>query len=162
MNKKLLVELQKYKKERGVEIPFFDHDEFLVWSDEVSPLLSFDKKISGDFSQTLTSAKVTKVMSPADYKNNVNECIGIVNQAIKKLEHSLPIEQSMNTSKPQSHDSITDLFFTSGYKIRLILIAAAFAAFLTGVSVGQSKFYAQSVAPIYQSLHESANEPSNK
>ncbi|HEY9826483.1 MAG TPA: hypothetical protein V6D19_13640 [Stenomitos sp.] len=157
MIKNVLSELRKHRKERGSEIPFSNHDEFLVWSDEVSPLLTFDKGINGAFSQRLASAKVTKSLSPVAYKSNVNECIGIVNQAIKKLENGMSVDQSGGRTRTYPHDSIADVFFNSGYKLKLALLSVVFAVFLAGISVGQSKFYSQIVAPLLESLKEPGN-----
>ncbi len=94
----IIDELEKLKKERCASSPFNSLEEFEKWSDAVRPLLAFSEKLSGEFSQAVTSATVTaRIGSPEDAKTNMNNAIGILNQAIvsAKLNHQ-------KSSEPQN------------------------------------------------------------
>lgn len=95
----IIDELEKLKKERSASAPFDSLEEFEKWSDAVRPLLAFSEKLSGEFSRAVTSATVTARMgSPEDAKTNMNNAIGVLNQAIvsAKLNH----QKSSEPQKP--------------------------------------------------------------
>ena len=79
----IVEELEKQKKVRGDKAPFDSLGEFEKWADAVRPLLSFNAKLSDEFSQSVTSATVSARMgNPIDANTNMNHAVGILNQAI--------------------------------------------------------------------------------
>lgn len=87
MNKFLIEKLKTLQFERSNKSPFINHIEFLKWADKVSPLLSFDNKLKTSFDKYVLSAKVThRIDNNIDSCNNLNDAIGILNQAVLSLE----------------------------------------------------------------------------
>ena len=83
----LVVELEKYQRERTEGLPFETLLEFEEWADAVSPLLSFNTRYSHEFDQRVTAATVTfRMNNPIDSATNMNDAIGILNQAIKAVK----------------------------------------------------------------------------
>lgn len=88
MNKdKLLDRLNELKKQRGDLSAFANHDEFLQWSDQVAPLLSFDEVLHRKFGLWVSRGKSAFSLGH-DHHDGLGEAIGVVNQAITKLEFS--------------------------------------------------------------------------
>ena len=110
----IIDELEKLKKERSTTAaPFDSLDEFEKWADAVRPLLSFSDKHSGEFSRSVTSATVTARMgSPEDAKTNMNNAVGILNQAIvaAKLEAEYGSSTQTSTKTELDKKSIKEQF----------------------------------------------------
>jgi len=109
----IIDELEKLKKERSAAVPFGSLEEFEKWSDAVSPLLIFSEKLSGEFSQSVTNATVTARMgSPEDANTNMNNAIGVLNQAIvaAKLNHEKPTESKKSIKTVTHKKSIKEQF----------------------------------------------------
>ena len=80
-----LTELQRQRSESS---PFDSAIMFHAWADDVIPLLSFDPKLQAAFKHRVTSASVSRNLgSEIDFLGSINECIGILNQAVAQLEH---------------------------------------------------------------------------
>jgi hypothetical protein len=84
MTIELLSKLKKLQKVRGDDSAFADHNDFLKWSDSVSPLLEFDGPVHKDFLFWSRHVKSAHSMGN-DHPEAISESIGIVNQAITKL-----------------------------------------------------------------------------
>jgi len=162
MATKILLELEKYQYERGEESPFNTHIEFSKWADSVEPLLSFDEKLQNEFKQRRRSANATNKISPKDCANNINACIGVVNKAIKifklGLHNNNHPKTSTSTNPLNPINDIYDLFFTSNYRVKLILFCFAASCFFSGVYIGQSALYTERIAPIISLIKKNVTE----
>ena len=104
-----LERLKSLKKSRGDINAFKKHDEFLLWSDSIAPLLEFDDKLHNSFIKNSNLVKVQYNMG-IDHRNSLGETIGLVNQAIIKLELEPENEDQNldeNNSDIQFPDKIT-------------------------------------------------------
>jgi hypothetical protein len=86
MNTQVLTKLKELSKKRGDTSAFANHDEFLPWSDEVIPLLEFDKKLQDRFVFWSNHVKSANARRHDTHHEALGECIGLVNQAISKLQ----------------------------------------------------------------------------
>ena len=98
MNSKLLSRLKEYQKVRGDINAFANHDEFLPWSDSVSPLLEFDEALHNKFIFWIDHVK-SAVRRGREHHDALGEAIGVVNQAITKLEIQTDKEQAFVDEK---------------------------------------------------------------
>ncbi|EIZ1354391.1 hypothetical protein MOU98_004208 [Vibrio vulnificus] len=96
---KILENLLRLQKVRGDTSGFKNHDEFLPWSDEVQAMLSFDKELEAKFFYQSSMVK-EQVDAGVCHRNALGECIGIVNQAIIRLD--LGEESSASKEPTQS------------------------------------------------------------
>ena len=82
-----LQQLKELQRQRSERTPFKTHNEFLIWSDSVAPLISFDMSLKRAFQNHVSTANMLNNMQGVDYPTQaVNEAIGILNQAITLLE----------------------------------------------------------------------------
>ena len=80
--------LKILQHQRSEKSPFQCELSFHTWADKVVPLLSFDIKLQAAFKHRVASASLSgRLGSDLDSLGSINECIGIVNQAIVQLEH---------------------------------------------------------------------------
>lgn len=93
----LLAELKKLQYQRSDSSPFASHVEFMQWSDKVAPRLSFDAKLQTAFKHHIGIAKFIH-NGPYSNVDQVNEAIGILNQAVLTLENLLTIAAQASTS----------------------------------------------------------------
>ncbi|MDK2608495.1 hypothetical protein QO230_21225 [Vibrio vulnificus] len=93
---KILENLLRLQKVRGDTSGFKNHDDFLPWSDNVQAALFFDKDLEAKFFYQSSMVK-QQVDSGVCYRNALGECVGILNQAIIKLELG---EESSPSSEP--------------------------------------------------------------
>jgi hypothetical protein len=91
MNNQILDKLKSLQKVRGDITAFSNHDEFLPWSDSVTPLLEFDEAISKQFMFWSDHVKSAYRMGH-EHHEALGEAIGIVNQAVTKLELQPPVK----------------------------------------------------------------------
>ncbi|GAA5160459.1 hypothetical protein [Viridibacterium curvum] len=86
MSAYLLAELKKLQYQRSESSPFASHIEYMQWADKVTGLLSYDEKIANRFRYYVRAADFN---SRGHYSNldQVNETIGVLNQAIAALEN---------------------------------------------------------------------------
>ncbi|WP_138922550.1 hypothetical protein [Hylemonella gracilis] len=151
MNKSVLEALKKLQLERGGSSPFPSHTEFLRWSDQVAPLLSFDSTIQSEFKQTVRTADVSsKLGSPNDATGSINRAIGLLNQAVVTLE--LSVTQQVATSNaiaPKSGDpelpnklTIKWLYEHTPVSFYAWLLGLLLAAFMGGVAFSETPLYA--------------------
>ena len=85
MNNQVLHRLKDLQKVRGDTSAFANHDEFLPWSDSVTPLLEFDEALHKKFIFWSDHVKSAYRMG-REHHDALGESIGVVNQAIIKLE----------------------------------------------------------------------------
>ena len=98
MNKKILDRLKDLQKVRGDTTAFANYDEFLPWSDSVTPLLEFDKALHEKFIFWSDHVKSAYRMG-REHHDALGESIGVVNQAITKLELQPEKEQAAQESQ---------------------------------------------------------------
>ena len=80
--------LKKLQRQRSEASPFDSATMFHAWADDVIPLLSFDPQLQAAFKHRVKSASVSmNIGSELDSMRSINECIGILNQAVAQLEH---------------------------------------------------------------------------
>lgn len=143
----ILEELEKLKRERSQTSPFSSLEEFENWSDSVRPLLSFSKELSTAFAQSVTGATVTARMgSPEDSKTNMNNAIGILNQAITaaKLRNQEASEPKSFSSQNNEKKSMKEQFENHPVVFGCSLLLAGF---LAGVSFMSFVFPSLTTAP---------------
>lgn len=146
MNDNLLSELKKLQKTRGDLLAFSNHDEFLPWSDEISPLLEFDKSLCEKFIFWSDHVKSAYRMGRSHH-DALGECIGVVNQAIKKLElkPTLEIEPLKNKSTADieypSKVTLKWLYQHVPWSIWVGLIGALMTAFSLGLVFSETDLY---------------------
>ncbi|NOJ25432.1 hypothetical protein [Vibrio coralliilyticus] len=147
----LIEELEKYQKPRGYSFGCLEN--FEVWCDEVQPLLHFSEKHERSFEQAKTAALVTyRIGSKQDAANNINETIGIVNQAIvfaKTMKAAVELEADREQESITYPEKVTLFWLAKHVEVKhwvavLMLIVAVFGA---GIKVGSSTFYQDYVQP---------------
>lgn len=127
----LLVELKKLQHQRSESSPFADHIEFQTWADKALPLLSFDPKLHALFRNSVASVACARSLNIAgDELSNINNAIGIVNQAITSLEiapvpDSPPKPADNNTATKFNPSKFKQWLFKVGEKIFIALIVGA-------------------------------------
>ena len=140
-------ELEKHQKRRGYN--FGSIENFEAWCDEVQPLLHFSQKHERVFEQAKSAALVTyRIGSKQDAVNNINEAIGIVNQAIvfgKTIKTASELEAGVQqeSSGVAYPEKVTLLWLVKHVEVKHWLGAAVFiiAVFTAGIKVGNSAFY---------------------
>ncbi|MBI5889719.1 MAG: hypothetical protein HZB47_03450 [Nitrosomonadales bacterium] len=85
MTSDLLQKLKNLKRVRGDASPFSSPLEYETWTDEVAPLLSFNEKLQNSFKHYVKIAKFNSRTNSSNI-DQINETIGILNQAITSLE----------------------------------------------------------------------------
>jgi len=84
----LLTELKKLQHSRSDSSPFAGIVEFNSWADKVIPLLEFDKNLQNHFrGMVLATNSAIRFKSAKQELENINNLIGIVNQAVISLEY---------------------------------------------------------------------------
>jgi len=108
MTDELLQKLRKLQRVRGDVSPFASPLEYERWADEVMPLLSFNEKLQNSFKHYV---KIEKFNSRANSPNidQINETIGILNQAITSLEVMPVHNAATNPAKKPSDASMNPL-----------------------------------------------------
>lgn len=137
----LVNNLENLKKERSEALPFDDLLEFENWADEVLPLLRFSTSLFSRFNSCITSAKVTHRMgNHVDSATNMNEAIGILNQAITEAQRE---DQAIEFKELAYPDKVTVRWLLNHVEVKHWLLAVSIlaSAFVAGVSVGQSEIY---------------------
>jgi hypothetical protein len=145
MNEHILNSLRRLSKKRGDITAFTDHDEFLPWSDDVSPLLEFDEALYKKFDFWSRHVKSAYKMGRETHHEALGECIGVVNQAITKLE--LPSTE-IPTDKPEVKDIEYPNKVTLKWLYRYVpwtfwawLVGLLISAFSLGIVVSETEFY---------------------
>jgi hypothetical protein len=153
MTEALLPALKKLQHERSDKSPFGDHVDFLKWSDQVTALLSFDKKQQVAFKDWVTSADVSHNSgSPSDSARSINRAIGILNQAISSLEMNsatsspcAPGERAKESGStgPELPDKLTFKWLYEHAPMSFYgwLIGLLFTAFLAGLSFAETSLF---------------------
>ncbi|USH01476.1 hypothetical protein K6Q96_11250 [Grimontia kaedaensis] len=140
--------LEGLKKERGFE--FQRLVEFEDWCDQVQPLLAFNPQYEARFGRAKTSAGVSFRMGYAnDAQTSIDECIGIVNQAIiaaKMSEEKVRDNNDKQTPEEVEVElpkkiTVPWLAKNVEYKVWISLFTLIITVFLAGVKIGSSKFY---------------------
>lgn len=141
MNEKLLARLKQYQKVRGDTRAFSNHDDFLPWSDTVSSLLEFDETLHKKFIFWSDHVKSAYRMGRGHH-DSLQEAVGIVNQAIVKLEMQ---EEKLPEIKPKSEipypDKITLkwLFQHAPFSLWSWLAGLLCAAFFLGITFSETQ-----------------------
>ena len=100
MSESLIERVRKLQRQRGEVSPFASHTEFLAWSDEVIPLLSFNTSLQSQFRSAVSAANINRSLDVPDGADaNINRAIGLLNQAITSLE----IDPAPNPSTYQAN-----------------------------------------------------------
>lgn len=87
MSAELLAKLRPLQYQRSDTSPFATHNDFLVWSDSVLPLLSFNQALKKRFQMAVSAANSNRSMyGEGGAIPNINSAIGILNQAVTTLE----------------------------------------------------------------------------
>ena len=145
MNQLLLEKLKALQTKRGDVGAIANHDEFLPWSDSVSPLLEFDQTLYKKFKFWSNHVKSAYRMG-SEHRDAIGESIGIVNQAITKLE--LQHEQGPNDSHQQTKELPYPQKFTMKWlyqhapiSLWCWLVGLLATAFVLGVGFSETKLY---------------------
>ncbi|WP_057833214.1 hypothetical protein [Colwellia sp. TT2012] len=145
MNNHILNNLRSLSKKRGDTSSFANYDEFLPWSDDVSPLLEFDDALCKKFEFWSDHVKSAYNMGRETHHEALGECIGVVNQAIKKLE--IPTAD-IELDKPQSKEieypnkvTLKWLYHHVPWTFWAWIIGLLLSAFSLGVAVSETEFY---------------------
>ena len=83
-----LAALKSLQRTRAEEPQFASKIEFAKWADKVSGLLAFDETLRYRFEHKVKLAKF-KYNTQGSFADTINEAIGILNQAVTKLEYDL-------------------------------------------------------------------------
>lgn len=153
MNNQILDRLKDLHKVRGDTGAFANHDEFLPWSDSVTPLLEFDEALHKKFIFWSDHVKSAYRMG-REHHNALGESIGVVNQAIIKLELQ-PEEINEQEEQPKEIPYPQKFTLMWLYKHAPISLWGWFfglliAAFAVGVGFTET--------PLYQLLKTKATE----
>ena len=147
MHQNALKELKALRKERGDKEAFSSNEDFLVWSDDVLAILEIDPVKKRTFSNYTNGAKTAFRAKRVDY-SAVDECIGIVNQVIKKLELESTETIKQSSNKPSNKEpvapekiSISWLYKHVPLSFWVTLIGAFIIAFGAGVTFSQTDLY---------------------
>ena len=145
MNNLVLSRLKELRKIRGDTNAFANHDEFLQWSDSVAPLLEFDEALCKKFLFWSDHVKSAYRMG-REHRDALGESIGVVNQAITKLE--LQSEQKSTKSEANANEIPYPQKFTLKwlYKHAPVslwgwLLGLLFAAFTLGIGFSETQLY---------------------
>jgi hypothetical protein len=143
MNEKLLAKLKQLQKARGDIRAFTNHDEFLPWSDNVSPLLEFDNALHKKFIFWSDHVKSAYRLG-REHHDALGEAIGVVNQAIIKLEIQ---EEKLQEKKPEAEipypDKITLKWLSQHAPLSLWawLLSILSVAFILGITFSETPLY---------------------
>ncbi|MCY9856263.1 hypothetical protein [Vibrio mediterranei] len=154
----LVEELEKHQKSRGHN--FGSLGDYEVWCDEVQPLLHFSEKHERNFENAKTAALVTyRIGSKEDAFNNINETIGIVNQAIilaKSMNQQSKPEVDSKQDSLSYPEKITLVWLAKHVEVKhwITLITLLVAVFGAGVKLGSSKLYLDNIKNIQPSINE--------
>ena len=147
MHQNALKELKALRKERGDKEAFSSNEDFLVWSDDVQAILEIDPVKKKTFYNYTNGAKAAFRMGRVDY-SAVDECVGIVNQVIKKLELESTQKIKQSSNKPTKKEpevpekiSLAWLYKYVPLSFWLALVGAFVIAFTAGVTFSQTDLY---------------------
>ncbi|MFL0995628.1 hypothetical protein ACJO1Z_22830 [Vibrio parahaemolyticus] len=146
MNDELLTELKKLQKTRGDLSAFSSHDDFLPWSDEIPPLLEFDESLCKKFVFWADHVKSAYRMGRSHH-DALGECIGVVNQAIKKLEIRASSNIELYQTEPDSDlcypDKITLkwLYQHVPWSMWVGFIGVLITTFSLGIAFSETELY---------------------
>lgn len=155
MNEHILNNLRTLSKKRGDTFAFANYDEFLPWSDDVSPLLEFDETLYKKFVFWSDHVKSAYNMGRENHHEALGECIGIVNQAITKLEiPSTEIDSEKSQLKEIEYPkkvTLRWLYHHVPWSFWAWFIGLLISAFSLGAVVSETEFY--------KSFKSSSNKP---
>jgi len=141
MNNQILAKLKELQKARGDTNAFASHDEFLPWSDNVAALLTFDEKLLTKFNYHVKHIK-TSIRHGFEHRESLGEAIGILNQAILKLE-TIPIQKTINKKEIEYPKEITAkwLFQYVPVSFWVAFIGLLITVFAIGVGFSETQLY---------------------
>ena len=159
----LLQRLKALQHQRSDLSPFTTHKDFLVWVDEITPLLSFDPKLQRELSSTASTVDLRTKIRDVEYDiEGINRCIGLLNQAITQQElqdsspKKLPVDEPTIKQELEwpPHFTFRWLFDHAPMSFYGSLFTAVAASFSLGFAVAEFRTSSQS-KPL------SAYEPTN-
>jgi hypothetical protein len=160
MNKKsLLARLKSLEKKRGDISAFRNHDEFLLWSDQVAPLLAFDEILHRNFQLWVSRVKSAHNLGH-DHREGLGEAIGVANQAITKLEieaehpADTPVESQKSVEYPEKV-TLSWLYKHVPVKLWISFVAILLTAFSLGLAFSETKLYGTIKGEIHSSQEKS-------
>ena len=105
----LLAKLKSLQHPRAERSPFQSHHAFLVWSDQVVPLLSYDEEAQRSFrhavADVISMSAIHGIESPM---RSINHTFGVLNQAITGLELSISSAVTPSSVRPQVKNQSDD------------------------------------------------------
>jgi hypothetical protein len=145
MKNHLLQKLKALQKVRSDTKAFANHDEFLPWSDSVTPLLEFDVALSKKFIFWSDHLKSAYRMGREHYDAQ-GECIGVVNQAIIKLElqsekDSIGKEDKISEVPYPNKFTLMWLYQHAPISLWGWLIGLLISAFVLGIGFSETQLY---------------------
>ena len=168
MPTELISKLKKLQHQRSDSSPFQHFVEFLRWSDNVFPLLSFDSRFQNSFKHCVRSAKFQH-NSGYSGAEQINEAIGILNQAVLSLEtptikpSQLSIKETPTLEAPAK---VTVKWLYEHVPFHLVLggFALLSSAFVGGIAFSETHLHAlikntiRSTAPVAASTNAYSTE----
>ena len=146
---------------------FSNHDDFLLWSDSVIPLLEFDEKLHNKFLFWSDHVKSSYNMRRATHHEALGECIGIVNQAIIKLQmqsEQEPKKETLKVKEIEHPEKITLkwLYQHVGWQFWVGVVSVSGVIFTLGVHSTKLTLVQQIYGLDEVTSKISTNIPSNK
>lgn len=164
---RMLESLKALRRERATSSPFGSHIEFLRWSDQVLPLLAFDKKLAAAFKHLVEAATIVETWRPERYAPNVNSAVGCVARGIAALEHAAAAQAAAAPSLPTpalaAPNKVTIKWLYEHVPLPLVgggmaLLAAAFGL---GLAFSETQMYALTKSAIAHPSSSNAKLPAN-
>ncbi|MCW8934733.1 MAG: hypothetical protein OQK98_08415 [Gammaproteobacteria bacterium] len=145
MKNQLLGKLKVLQKVRGDTNAFANHDEFLPWSDSVTPLLEFDEALHKKFIFWSDHVKSAYRMG-REHQDALGECIGVMNQAVIKLE----LQPENET--PKENEKIKEIPYPSKFTLKWLyqhapislwgwFVGLLLSAFALGIGFSETSLY---------------------
>lgn len=129
----LLTELKKLQHSRSDSSPFVSHVEFNSWADKVIPLLEFDKNLQNHFRSMVSATNsAIRFKSAKQEIENINNLIGIVNQAVISLEHLAHTETIIHPLEVTEKMTLKWIWANAHWSLYPLCLAALSGMFALG------------------------------
>ena len=103
MPSELLERLKALKHPRSEFSPFQSHHEFLVWSDQVAPLLAYDEQTHRSFKRAVADVvSMSAIHGIESPMRSINHTFGVLNQAVTALELSEARAATPSSGEPHA------------------------------------------------------------
>jgi len=140
----LIEDLENLKQVGTEGLPFNSLIDFEQWSNHVSPLLSFDKKLKNSFDECVTSGKITFRTSSKQYADtNMNKAIGILNQAIVTAKKGVEYKELSKKKELLPPEKLTIYWLLKHIEIKHWLWVSTLAGsiFTAGAVISEAGIY---------------------